>query len=321
MNIWIKITIVVATGLAMLVLLVTCAPLKMINALTPENQSRVSTDLVYGDGPRHKLDIYSPTKLKNTAPVVIFFYGGSWNSGSRTDYAFVGRELAARGIVTVIADYRLYPEVRYPAFLEDSAQAVAWTFREVSRYGGDPKRLFVMGHSAGAYNAAMLALDKRWLAKQGMTPSILQGWIGLAGPYDFIPIENPDVKPVFFFPDTPSDSQPLAHVSSIAPPSLLIAAGNDTIVNPVRNTGGLARALRAQGIAVTEHYFDYVSHASLIATLSSSLHFLSPAIDEIVQFVFARPDRQDAPQKTERMNAKPVAALANKFTAPPLSPR
>jgi acetyl esterase/lipase len=217
--------------------------------------------------------------------VVVFFYGGNWNAGERGDYAFVGRALAARGFVVVIPDYRLYPQVRYPDFLDDSAQAVAWTARNIARYGGNPNNLFVMGHSAGAYNAAMIALDERWLGKQGLTPSILSGWIGLAGPYDFLPVENPTARPVFDFPNTPPESQPINHTGGAVVPALLIAANKDALVNPVRNTGGLASKLRAHGVPVKEIYYDGVSHTTLVASLAAPLRSLAPTLDAIDQFV------------------------------------
>ena len=160
----------------------------------------------------------------------------------------IERYLAERGIVTVIPDYRLYPEVVYPAFLDDCAAAVAWAMDNAAAHGADPGRLHVAGHSAGAYNAAMLALDARWLGRLGRRTDRLAGLVGLAGPYDFLPIVNPDVKPVFNRPGVedpaPADSQPLRHVSAAAPRSLLIAARDDALVNPQRNTGGLAQALR-----------------------------------------------------------------------------
>jgi len=163
--------------------------------------------------------------------------------------------------------------------------------RHAAEYGGDPKRIFVMGHSAGAYNAAMLALDGTWLQQQGLSPAALRGWIGLAGPYDFMPIKNVDVRPVFFFPDTPPSSQPINHVSKASPPALLIAAQKDTLVDPARNTGGLARRLRESGVPVSEMYFDNVSHASLIATLSGPLRMLAPTLDAIETFVRNNADR------------------------------
>jgi acetyl esterase/lipase len=265
--------------------LAACSPLTAINALSPGGASETTTDLAYGQGPRFKLDIYRPANTTTASPVVVFFYGGNWSTGQRGDYAFVGRALASRGIVVVIPDYRLYPEVRYPDFLDDAAQAVAWSAKNIARYGGDPKNLFLMGHSAGAYNAAMLALDARWLRKQGLSPKALSGWIGLAGPYDFLPVENPTARPVFHFPNTPPDSQPVNHLDGAALPALLIAASKDKLVNPARNTGGLAKGLRARGVPVKEVYYDGVSHTTLVASIAAPLRSLAPTLDAIDQFI------------------------------------
>jgi acetyl esterase/lipase len=262
-----------------------CSPLRVINAVTPGSASEKTRDISYGSDPRNQLDIYRPRDGNGAASVVVFFYGGSWNSGSRSDYAFVGEALAARGIVVVLADYRLYPQVRYPAFVEDSAEAVAWTFKNIQRFGGDQKKVFVMGHSAGAYNAAMVALDARWLVAQGASPTALRGWIGLAGPYDFLPITNLDVRPVFFYPDSPPQSQPIRHVTSMAPPALLVASHADELVNATRNTGGLATSLRAASVPVDEVYFDSTSHASLIGAFAWPLRGLAPVLDKVVAFI------------------------------------
>ncbi|ATQ76001.1 esterase [Massilia violaceinigra] len=262
-----------------------CSPLPTLNALSPGSGLRSGSALAYGENARHKLDVYSPEDSGVAAPVVVFFLGGNWTKGEREDYAFVGRALAARGIVAVIPDFRLYPEVRYPDFLDDSARAVAWTVREIGRYGGDPARLFVMGHSSGAYNAAMMALDPQWLAKQGMQPAALRGWIGLAGPYDFLPIENKITQPVFHFPNTPPESQPINHARAGTPPALLIAANSDKLVDPVRNTGAMAARLRGKGVAVQELHFDKVSHATLVASMAAPLRFLAPTLNTVEQFV------------------------------------
>jgi acetyl esterase/lipase len=277
-------TVILAAGIV-LAACVACSPLKTLNALTPSASYTKSADISYGADPRQKLDIYAPRDVAVGAPVVVFFYGGNWRMGDRADYAFVGEALASRGILAVIADYRLYPEASYPGFLEDSAAAVAWTARKVRNYGGNPERLFVMGHSAGAYNAAMVALDARWLAGQGLQPSVLRGWIGLAGPYDFLPIENPDVKPVFHFPDTPPSSQPINHVGADAPPALLIASEDDSLVNPGRNTGHLASRLRETGVEIETRYYDRTTHATLVATLSRPLRSLAPVLDDVERFV------------------------------------
>lgn len=278
-----------AFTLAIAALLAACSPIKVLNALTPTSTFTKTSSLAYGDDPRQKLDIYRPVTALPDAPVVVFFYGGSWNSGSKDDYGFVGEALAARGIVVVIADYRLYPQVRYPLFLQDGAQAVAWAYQHSAEYGGDPRKLYVMGHSSGAYNAAMLALDPQWLAGVGLSPSVFKGWIGLAGPYDFLPIENRDVRPVFFYPDSPPDSQPINHVSQSAPPSLLIASVDDNLVNPKRNTGGLAKKLRAAGVPVEEFYFTKTSHATLVASMSRPLRWLAPVLDRVTAFITFTP--------------------------------
>jgi acetyl esterase/lipase len=164
--------------------------------------------------------------------------------------------------------------------------------REIAGYGGDPANIFVMGHSAGAYNAAMLALDGRWLGKQGVTPQALRGWIGLAGPYNFLPIQNRTTRPVFHFPDTPPDSQPVTHVGAGAPPALLIAAQSDALVNPARNTGAMVARLRAALVPVREVYYDRVGHATLVATLSTSLRGLAPTLDAVEDFVRSEAGRQ-----------------------------
>jgi acetyl esterase/lipase len=265
--------------------LAACSPLAVVNAVSPAGTVHATSALRYGPDARNTLDVYRPASNAHKAPVIVFFFGGNWVSGKREDYAFVGRALAARGFVVVVPDYRLYPQVRYPDFLVDGAGAVAWTAREIAAYGGDPNNIFVMGHSAGAYNAAMLALDPRWLGNQGLKPDLLRGWIGLAGPYDFLPVQNRTTQPVFSAPDTPPDSQPVNHVSASAPPALLIAAKEDNLVNPARNTGGMAAKLRALHVPVREVYYDGVSHTTLVASLSSSLTRLAPTLDAVEDFV------------------------------------
>ncbi len=309
---WLKLIISIATVLILFGVIAACSPVRTINALTPSSSYSKVADIAYGTDPRQKMDIYTPTGIspasssnanttpKASWPVVVFFYGGTWNSGSRADYLFVAEALTSRGILCVLADYRLYPQVRYPAFLQDGALAMAYVSKEIQRYGGDPKRLFVMGHSAGAYNAAMIALDPRWLAAVGMQPSALRGWIGLAGPYDFIPITNEEAKPVFLYPNTPADSQPINHVSSSSIPSLLIAPVDDKLVNPIRNTTGLANKLRAAGVPVQEFHFDKTSHVSLIGSMSWPLRGLAPTLDTVSQFVLTDAGRQpESPSESQ----------------------
>ena len=276
-------------------LLQACSPLRLINASVPTRTHTVQRDLAYGSAERQQADVYLPSQPPEgqSAPLAVFFYGGSWSSGQRSDYRFVGEALASRGVVTVVADYRLSPQVRYPVFLQDCALSVRWAMEHASRWGASPDRVFAVGHSAGAYNAAMLALDPRWLGGEGLSPEQLAGWVGLAGPYDFLPIGVPEVQRAFDWPRTPADSQPLFHVTSqpfaTAPRSLLLAARSDTLVNPIRNTVALAQALRARGNSVDFTLFDRVSHTTLIGAMALPLRGLVPVRDRVSRFLLQPP--------------------------------
>jgi len=279
------------------VLLSACSPIGTLNAVSAGGTKHaVTRDVSYGPLARQRLDIYRPSASSPPAgwPLVVFFYGGSWSSGQRDDYAFVGAALADRGVVTLVADYRLYPEVRYPDFMKDSAKALSYGLDEAKRLGADPKRVFVMGHSAGGYNAAMLALDARWLKAAGHAPDELAGWIGLAGPYDFYPIKNPDAKPVFFHPNYPPDSQPIEFASAQAPRSFLGAAPDDDLVNPQRNTQQLASKLQAAGVPVTLQFYPRTNHLTLIGAFSWPLRWLAPVVDDVQAFIAAAPPAQSA---------------------------
>jgi acetyl esterase/lipase len=265
------------------------APAVVLNWVASIRSHRVQESLPYGLLPRQRLDVYAPSAVASSSghPVVVFFYGGSWNRGERADYRFVGEALAARGVLTLVADYRLYPEVRYPEFLSDSALALAFGLREAAHLGGDPQRVFVMGHSAGAYNAAMLALDATRLAPTGHSPRELAGWIGLAGPYEFLPVTNPDAQPVFFHPNYPDGTQPISYVSKDAPRSFLAAPVEDSVVNPQRNTLGLAAVLRSAGVPVQVALYARVDHMSLIGAMAWPLHGLASVLDDVVGFINA----------------------------------
>lgn len=266
-------------------LLNACSAVDVLNAITPSGSHELAGDIAYGGDPRQRLDVYRPSAGGDARPLVVFFYGGSWNRGDRRDYRFLGQALAARGMVVVVPDYRVYPQIVYPEFLHDSAAAVAWAVREGAAYGADPKRLYVMGHSAGAYNAAMLALDPRWLERHDLSPQALAGWIGLAGPYDFLPIINPEVRPVFNHPDYPSGTQPIEHASSAAPRTFLAAAASDDLVNPKRNTAQLARLLDEAGVEVECELYSRVNHVTLASAFAWPLRWLAPVLDDVTDFV------------------------------------
>ena len=275
-------------------LLTACSAVDVLNATVPSDTYRNIASVPYGDQSRQKLDVYLPTQAlaekslaAGGAPMVVFFYGGSWSSGNRADYRFVGEALASQGIAVVVADYRLSPEVRYPVFLQDSALAMRWAFDNAQKYGADPARIFVMGHSAGAYNAAMLALDKRLLGAVGLSPARLAGWIGLAGPYDFLPIGDRLTRVAFEWPNTPPDSQALFHASSASPPALLLAPEQDSLVNTQRSTVGMAQRLKSSGVRVESELYDTVSHVTIVAAMASVLRSRAPVLERVTAFVQA----------------------------------
>jgi acetyl esterase/lipase len=264
-----------------------CSATHALDALVPRASYRGDTGIAYGPQPRQRLDTYLPLDAAGPTPVVVFFYGGSWTRGERADYRFVGEALASNGIACVVADYRLSPQVHWREILADCAAATQWAQVHAAAMGAASDRVLVMGHSAGAYNAAMLALDARWLRSAGSSPRSLAGWIGISGPYDFLPIGDPETQQAFGWPDTPADSQPVVHVSAGAPPALLLAAGKDSVVNPQRNTVGLAAKLERAQVPVHMRVFDKLNHVTSVGALAAPLTWLAPVRDEVLAFVRA----------------------------------
>jgi len=269
----------------MLLFLPSCTPAQLLNATISRRDLTITHDVVFGPDPRQKLDIYRPHGAVN-APVVIFFYGGSWNSGSKSLYPFVAATLARRGNIVVVPDYRLYPQVQYPVFLRDCAQAVAWTQAHLAEIGGNPSDVFLMGHSAGAYNALMLALDPRLLAAAGTSRSKLAGVIGLAGPYDFLPMTDPEVKAVFAPADDGPSTQPITYVDGHAPPLLLLAGSADTTVMP-RNTLALAARVRQAGGSVEDKIYPGVAHIGLVIAIAPIFQGKAPVLNDVENFIRA----------------------------------
>ena len=285
-----RLAVIAAAAALSLLALSACSPLKLIDSATPDVGYRLIADQAYGAHPRQRLDVYVPTTIPGPWPVMVFFYGGSWREGTKRDYRFVGQALAERGVLVVMPDYRLYPDVHWQGVLDDSASATAWAFKEAAGLGGDAQRLFVAGHSAGAWNAAMLAFDARWLRRAGHHPGELAGFAGLAGPYNFLPIVNPRVKPVFHWPDTPAESQPLHHVGSTArhPPVLLVAPQRDSLVDPEVNSAALAVALRGVGAQVAFKQYPLLGHTTTLGAISRPLRALAPVLDDLTDFTGVR---------------------------------
>ena len=264
-----------------------CSPLSMFATLTPKDGARATAQgVAFGPDPRQRLDVYAPPRGGRLAPMAVFFYGGSWDTGRRQDYGWVGRALAAQGLQTVVPDYRLFPQVRYPGFIEDGALAVRWAVDNAARLGGDPTRLVLIGHSAGAYNAAMLALDHRYLRAAGVDPAVVRGFAGLSGPYDFLPLDGPITRRTFGQTADLADTQPMAFARPGAPPAFLATGEADTTVYP-RNTRALAAALRAAGTRVEARYYAGLSHADTVLALSRPLRGKAPLLSEMMAFLTA----------------------------------
>ncbi len=273
--------------------LAACAPVVLINALTPSSSYKKTTRVAYlpGSNPRQQLDVYQPTDpifAAEARPVVVFFYGGAWQQGSRSDYLFVAEALTQRGYVVVLPDYRLYPEVKYPEFLHDGAAAVAWAAGNADRYGGDPSRIFLMGHSAGAHIAAMLALDSKFLDAQKVSRTSIKGLIGLAGPYDFLPLTEPNVIALFASEPRLALTQPIHYVSTATakstPPVLLLHGDDDKRVYP-KNSINLARELRGVGAKVEFDLLPGLNHTDIIGKFTRLLRGDGRVVDRVDQFI------------------------------------
>lgn len=256
--------------------------LALFNALMPKDRGshRVAASLCYGDLPRQMLDLYAPRRADGPLPVIAFFYGGAWESGHRQGYAFAARALAARGFLVAVPDYRLVPEIRYPEFVRDGAAAVKWLRAHAAQHGGDPGRILLAGHSAGAYIAATLALDPAWL---GEDKAAIRGLAGLAGPYDFLPLDDPATLAAFGdWPDLEA-TQPIHHAGPGAPPTLLLHGEPDTRVK-VRHSKALAKALEAGGNTVRLKRYPRLGHEGLIMALAVPLRGRAPVLSDVAAF-------------------------------------
>ena len=251
----------------------------LFNLIASDRGLAVDRDIAYGTLPRHRLDVYRPATTPERAPVILFLYGGGWTSGDRATYAFVGSALAARGYRTIIPDYRLFPEVGFPDFLDDAASAYRWTTTSTHRTCASPRPVIVAGHSAGAYIAAMLALDRtRAMPK----PTAL---IGLAGPYSFDPTTWPTTKAIFArTAGRPDTARPVTFASPGAPPALLLHGTADTTVKPY-NTIDLAAALRGHGNTVDHIDYAGLGHVGLVTALARPLRWRAPVLADMIRFI------------------------------------
>ncbi|MDZ4777334.1 MAG: alpha/beta hydrolase [Alphaproteobacteria bacterium] len=270
---------------AMLALIASaCSPLALFNTVAPKDSltTPATRAIAYGDGPRQKLDIY-PAAPEAKKPVIVFLYGGAWNNGRRQDYGWAARALAAKGFVVVVPDYRLAPADPFPAFVDDATAATAWAHANARRFGGDPDRIVLMGHSAGAHIAMMVALDRRFLDRAGVPSSTIRGVIGLAGPYKFDPNEEGVLRDAFGrFPE-PDATQPVTFVRADAPPALLLHGDADTRVR-LRNSERLDRELRAASASAELKVYPGVDHTGILLALSKPLRGRAPTLEDATAF-------------------------------------
>jgi acetyl esterase/lipase len=272
-------------GLALWGAVAASSALAVFNALVPVDRGveRAAEGEAYGPDPRQKLDVYRPAGAGGKLPVLVFSYGGAWNSGERGLYDFVGRAFAAAGFLTVIFDYRLVPDARFPAFVEDTAAAIAWASRHGARFGGDGGRVFLAGHSAGAYNVALAALDQRYLAEHGLKPGVIAGVAALAGPFDFLPLDGPSTREAFGnWPDL-QETQPVNAVTSRAPPFLIITGDEDRTVYP-RNSKRLAERLKEAGVEARLVVLKGLGHADVLTALARPLRWRAPVLETVIGF-------------------------------------
>lgn len=264
-------------------LLAGCSALGAIDRAVPRGGYTVHTDLAYGPLERQRLDVYRPQAASaGSTPVVVFFHGGRWSFGDKSQYRFAAQALVAQGFVAVLPDYRLYPQVRFPEFVEDGAAALAWTCQHARDLGGPHAPVFIMGHSAGAHIAAMLALDPRYGKAAGAcTPA---GMIGLAGPYDFLPLEADDLKDIFGPPPRYALSQPINYADQPAPPLLLLHGRGDHTVY-LKNSRNLAARARSAGTVVETREYPYIGHGGILVALASPLRWLAPVRRDVADFV------------------------------------
>jgi acetyl esterase/lipase len=243
------------------------------------------SDIAYGRDPKHRLDVYVPGKAGGAPPpVVVFWHGGRWSSGDKAEYRFVGAALAQSGYVAVLPNYRHYPQVKMPGFMDDAVQAALWSAAHAGDFGADPQRMFLMGHSAGAHMAALATLDSRYFAASGRPVPRIAGVVGLSGPYDFLPLHEADVQDMFGPPPVYPQSQPINFVRADAPPMLLVHGLDDTTAWP-KNSRNLAAALGALGVPVTLKLYPQAAHMVTVAALTLLWRGRAPTLADITAFI------------------------------------
>jgi acetyl esterase/lipase len=245
---------------------------------------RVASAVPFGNHGQ-TLDVWRPARATGKPlPVLVWYHGGGWVKGSRADYAFAARAFAKAGFLVVVPDYRKVPQVRFPAFLVDGAEAVRWTRDNAARHGGDAARVALAGHSAGAHTAVMLALDGRWLREAGVDPAIVKAAVGLSGPYDFYPFDKKRSIDAMAAWPRPLETQPIHFARADAPPLLLVTSSADTVVRP-RNANNLAAKLEALGAPVEMKNYRGLTHEEVVMALSKPFRSKAPVLEDSLAFL------------------------------------
>jgi acetyl esterase/lipase len=260
-----------------------CSGPALLSATVPADNMVVHRDLAYGAEPRHKLDLYVPSNTATPKRVLVFFYGGGWNSGSKDGYLFAARPFVEAGYIVAIPDYRIYPEVRFPAFVEDGAAALRWVADNAGRHGGETNNVYLAGHSAGAHTAALLALDTRYLQAQRLPATYIAAVAALAGPHDFTP-NSATLREIFSTAPDLRQMQPTNFVRANAPPMFLATGDEDTTVLP-RNSINLANALKARGNTVELKLYPGIGHAEIAMALAPLFDGKAPVAKDAVEFL------------------------------------
>lgn len=263
--------------------LTACSPRVLAERLLLRSHFEFTPDLPYAAGARRRLDVYRPRDGRRGAPVVVFLYGGRWQQGSKDQYRLLGDAFTRRGVVAVVPDYRVYPQVRFPAWVEDGAAAVRWTRDNIARFGGDPARIFLVGHSAGAHTAALLALDRRYLAAAGVPNGTIRGAALLAGPVATT-WTDPDVQALMGPRGGWPATYPLTYADGTGPPMLLLHGLLDRVASPANSTR-LAGRIRARGGCARAITYRGLDHIGIVVALSVPRFEIAPVLEDVLKFV------------------------------------